>query len=346
MQYDELNERYGTVSAEILSVISEAVGQALQGEVKITGDTPKAGTPEFSPAQTFPLLRVSMGSTAGARFEHQFIMEKSVAGIIFGWMVGGEPPEEIGDEHLDAVKEMVAQVLGQLQAALDGEEHAFTAGDVEVAEIATLDEFSLPEDSLVASYQVARGEEEQTYLITHILTGEALPETDIEGNEEGEATETEGEEVAESAEEGGEPTAGEDLAGDLAADFLGGDEEMSDLFGGETTEDIVEASPVEFEEFDESRTANGKGRKIDMLLDVELDVTVELGRKVMYVEDILRLGKGSVIELNKLAGEPVDILVNGKKLAEGEVVVVEDHFGIRLTHLVNPKDRIRSLGRA
>jgi len=329
MQYDELNEKYGTVSAEILSVISEAVGQALQGEVKITGDTPQAGTPEFSPAQTFPLLKVSMDSTAGARFEHQFIMEKSVAGIIFGWMVGGEPPEEIGEEHLDAVKEMVAQVLGQLQAALDGEEHAFTAGDVEMAEIATPEEFSLPEDSLVASYQVVRGAEEQTYLITHILTGEALPETDVEGDKEG-----------------GEPTEGEDLAGGFAADLLGGDEEMSDLFGGETTEDIVEASPVEFEEFGEARGANGKGRKIDMLLDVELDVTVELGRKVMYVEDILRLGKGSVIELNKLAGEPVDILVNGKKLAEGEVVVVEDHFGIRLTHLVDPKDRIRSLGRA
>ncbi len=59
----------------------------------------------------------------------------------------------------------------------------------------------------------------------------------------------------------------------------------------------------------------------------------------------LRLGKGAVIELDKLAGEPVDILVNGKKLAEGEVVVVEDHFGVRLTHLVEPKERIKSLGK-
>ncbi|MCH7527916.1 MAG: flagellar motor switch protein FliN [Candidatus Marinimicrobia bacterium] len=83
-----------------------------------------------------------------------------------------------------------------------------------------------------------------------------------------------------------------------------------------------------------------------MLLDVELDVTVELGRKIMLVEEILRLGKGSVVELDKLAGEPVDILVNGKKLAEGEVVVVEDHFGVRLTNLINPRERIRSLGKA
>ena len=82
-----------------------------------------------------------------------------------------------------------------------------------------------------------------------------------------------------------------------------------------------------------------------MLLDVNLDITVELGRKVMNVEEILRMGKGSVIELNKLAGEPVDILVNGKKLAEGEVVVIEDHFGVRLTHLINPRERIRSLGK-
>ena len=65
----------------------------------------------------------------------------------------------------------------------------------------------------------------------------------------------------------------------------------------------------------------------------------------MLVEEILRLGKGSVIELDKLAGEPVDILVNGKKLAEGEVVVIEDHFGVRLTQLIDASARIRSLGR-
>ena len=126
------------------------------------------------------------------------------------------------------------------------------------------------------------------------------------------------------------------------------DTDMAALFGEGDTEGeggVVEVSPAEFEEFGELPAGDGRGRKIGMLLDVELDVTVELGRKVMVVEDILRLGKGSVVELNKLAGEPVDVLVNGKKLAEGEVVVVEDHFGVRLTHLLEPRERIKSLGR-
>ena len=81
-----------------------------------------------------------------------------------------------------------------------------------------------------------------------------------------------------------------------------------------------------------------------MLLDVELEVLVELGRKSMKIRDVLKLGKGSLIELNKTAGEPLTIYVNNRKLAEGEVVVIDDNFGIRITKLASPKERIKSLG--
>jgi len=81
-----------------------------------------------------------------------------------------------------------------------------------------------------------------------------------------------------------------------------------------------------------------------MLLDVDLEVLVELGRKTMLIKDVLKLGKGSVVELDKAAGEPLGIFVNGKKLAEGEVVVVDDHFGIRISQLAGAAERIKSLG--
>jgi flagellar motor switch protein FliN/FliY len=81
-----------------------------------------------------------------------------------------------------------------------------------------------------------------------------------------------------------------------------------------------------------------------MLMDVEMEIYVELGKKTMLVKDILKLGKGSVVELEKAAGEPLGIFVNGRKLAEGEVVVVDDHFGIRITQLAGTKERIKSLG--
>ncbi|NLI15809.1 MAG: flagellar motor switch protein FliN [candidate division Zixibacteria bacterium] len=86
-----------------------------------------------------------------------------------------------------------------------------------------------------------------------------------------------------------------------------------------------------------------ESKNIDMLLDVTLPVSIELGRTALKIEDILNLGPGSVVELDKLAGEPVDILINDKILAKGEVVVVDENFGVRITSMISPQDRIRSL---
>ncbi len=87
-----------------------------------------------------------------------------------------------------------------------------------------------------------------------------------------------------------------------------------------------------------------KSPDLDFILDIPLDVSVELGRTSMLVNDLLQLGQGSVIELTKLAGEPMEILVNGKLIARGEVVVVNEKFGVRLTDIVSPIDRVKSLG--
>jgi flagellar motor switch protein FliN/FliY len=80
-------------------------------------------------------------------------------------------------------------------------------------------------------------------------------------------------------------------------------------------------------------------------MDLVLQVSIELGRTKMYVKDILELERGSIIELDKMAGEPVDLYINEKKMAVGEVVVVDKHFGIRITNLIDPQDRIKNLGK-
>ncbi len=85
--------------------------------------------------------------------------------------------------------------------------------------------------------------------------------------------------------------------------------------------------------------ANGP---IDLLMDVPLNVRVELGRTKMYVEDILRLGDGAVVELDKLAGDPVDILVNDKLVARGEVLVLNENFCVRITEIVDAKERAKT----
>ncbi len=86
---------------------------------------------------------------------------------------------------------------------------------------------------------------------------------------------------------------------------------------------------------------NGNG--IEMLLDISLPVTVELGRTRMIIRDILHLAPGSVLELDKMAGEPVDILINDKSIARGEVVVIDENFGVRLTSIVTPSERVMNL---
>jgi flagellar motor switch protein FliN/FliY len=104
-------------------------------------------------------------------------------------------------------------------------------------------------------------------------------------------------------------------------------------------DDAVSALAVPAEASAAASAASG----LEMILDISMSVTVELGRTKMLIRDILALGPGSVIELDKLAGEPVDLLVNERPIAKGEVVVIDDNFGVRLTQISQPTERLRSL---
>ena len=90
-------------------------------------------------------------------------------------------------------------------------------------------------------------------------------------------------------------------------------------------------------------TTGGETKSLDLILDIPLTVAVELGRSKMLINDLLQLGQGSVIELTKLVGEPLEVLVNQKLVARGEVVVVNEKFGVRLTDIVSPMERVQSL---
>lgn len=108
------------------------------------------------------------------------------------------------------------------------------------------------------------------------------------------------------------------------------------------SQDVKKIRTKDFEQL-ASPTQPSASHGIDMLLDVSLPIAIELGRTAMSIEDILNLGPGSIVELDKLAGEPVDLLVNDKLIAKGEVVVVDENFGIRITSMVSQQERIKSL---
>jgi flagellar motor switch protein FliN len=121
--------------------------------------------------------------------------------------------------------------------------------------------------------------------------------------------------------------------------------------GNEVASELAPAAesvaPASFTHFAPTGTTGaGAGNDINMILDIPVQLTVELGRTRIPIKHILQLAQGSVVELDALAGEPMDVLVNGYLIAQGEVVVVNDKFGIRLTDIVTPSERLRRLSRS
>ncbi len=108
---------------------------------------------------------------------------------------------------------------------------------------------------------------------------------------------------------------------------------------------VDQVAPASFQNFSPT-VASTAGNDINMILDIPVQLTVELGRTRIPIKHILQLAQGSVVELEALAGEPMDVLVNGYLIAQGEVVVVNEKFGIRLTDIVTPSERMRRLSRA
>ena len=126
----------------------------------------------------------------------------------------------------------------------------------------------------------------------------------------------------------------------LAESKGGGPEVASELAAPAET-----VAPASFAHFAPTPAGHGAGNDLNMILDIPVQLTVELGRTRIPIKHILQLAQGSVVELETLAGEPMDVLVNGYLIAQGEVVVVNDKFGIRLTDIVTPSERMRRLSR-
>ena len=133
------------------------------------------------------------------------------------------------------------------------------------------------------------------------------------------------------------------------------DQSMDDDWGAAIAEQAkAEADALEkqqaataavFKDFSNKGAKNETPNDIDFILDIPVQLTVELGRTKIAIKNLLQLAQGSVVELDGLAGEPMDVLVNGCLIAQGEVVVVNDKFGIRLTDIITPSERIRKLNK-
>ena len=120
-------------------------------------------------------------------------------------------------------------------------------------------------------------------------------------------------------------------------------DDIDALLSGAQDDAPVDAEPAPMEELTDTSTPSGDAPDLDVILDIPVRISMEVGNTQISIRNLLQLNQGSVIEMDRLAGEPLDVLVNGTLIAHGEVVVVNEKFGIRMTDVISPSERIKKL---
>ena len=300
--------------------------------------------------EEFPYEHVSLqvNYVEGFDGENIFLMKASDAAIISDIMLGGsgeEVNEELSDIALSAVQEAMNQMMGSSATSMStvfSKRVDISPPVVEYEDIDKLEEVyeKIDEEVFVkVSFQLKVGDLIDSNIMQLIplnfakeLVNNLLePEPDSIAEEQSES-------VLEEAEVDNIPA--QQQATEQSKDEQDSEEPQQIGVKAQKNAPVQTASFSEFQPVDLS-TKNQ--RNLDMLLDVPLQVTVELGRTRQNVSEILELASGSIIELDQLAGEPVDVLVNNKLIAKGEVVVIEENFGVRVTDIVSKADRLKNL---
>jgi len=239
------------------------------------------------------------------------IFDKNDVAKISDLMLMGDGTGEYSEEHLDAISELVSQVFGAFSTELKDTTGGEIALDGISAKVFSVEDSGLQsaKDYCVLLDILIEEEASQIHFGIPKAVAEALMT------------------VFPSAEDS------------QAADSFGITSEELD----EINSVVGEPEQQTFQSDFSSPQQLPSNANVEMLLDIDLDVSIELGTTNLSIKRILELAPGSIVELDKMAGEPVDLLVNGKVVARGEVVVVDENFGIRLISLVSPQERIKSL---
>ncbi|MCA1023074.1 flagellar motor switch phosphatase FliY [Halobacillus litoralis] len=338
-----------------------ALSSLLNQKVAIT-------TPEISVvyrkdlAAEFPKPHVAVGVTYTAGFtgENVFVMKTKDAAIIADLMLGGDgldPDENLNEIALSAVQEAMNQMMGSAATSMSTIFHKKV--DISPPSINVLDlgddsgKEMIPEDETLVNvaFQLKVG----TLIDSKIMQLIPLPFAknlveqllDPESSQTGESVifderKEQGESAAEAKPQ---PSAQVQQDREVSHPDPDGQPAEPQYVGGPGGRSAREADVhhAQFQQFEPTSLAGTAQKNLDMLMDIPLKVTVELGRTKRTVKEILELSAGSVVELDKLAGEPVDIHINEKLMAKGEVVVIDENFGVRVTDILSPKDRLTKL---
>lgn len=237
-------------------------------------------------------------------------LDKEWFGLLSSIMLGVEE-KGFNDATNDLLKKFASELLTNFKRFLSEDGQEIDIDQIQVLEQSAMEGLLKHSSYFVAMLEVEGLADENVHAT--IMIGDPEARLVVEASEP---------ELEEESEDGFKEAKGEDL---------------------HVEDEVLTGHYIEFEDFGDDEGINlvsDDGNNMDMLRDVDMDVSVELGRIQLPLGRVLQLAKGSVIELDKLAGEPVDILVNGQRIAQGEVVVIDEHFGVRISNLITTRQHL------
>jgi flagellar motor switch protein FliN/FliY len=312
-KFPALNDIYGIFCTQATTVISTVLNKSTTFTAK---NAESASYQNIQEKIQSVVVSVAMSFKSGFEGEFFVLIKKNDVAVLSDLMMMGDGSAEYSEDHKDAIGELFNQVMGAFTNVMGSERGIqVSAGNI------TVNEFDLDNPPLDAGS------------LDMVLT-----ELKVEGFDDSWISILVPASLADQIVE---------AVGKNSISMSGGSSgvglNMSEL------DDLSRVTSFDSSEshFTETNLAgqpiSAPQENIGMLLDIELDVSIELGRSLLSIKRILELAPGSVVELDRLAGEPVDLLVNNKIVARGEVVVIDENFGIRIVSLVSPEERIKSL---
>jgi len=315
----------GDIISPLQNVLSEASDNMGGALTALLGQTITIGKPEISlvtiaevkDAVSDEMVSVAMDFESGVTGSHTYFLDANTSKSVAGLMLGQEE-ETVGEVTLGGVSEAMNIICGNETNNIGSK----IKKDLRVG---------APTTTAVSKNDISF-KSENIYMATYSFTIEGKePVKLIELFEESTVKN-----IAEKIAAATAPPPAKQASGSKSGGSRGG---SSNMGGGKT----MQQTPVQNAQFGNINdiVPDGQPSNINLLMDVNMELTVELGRTKKAIKEILSMGEGTVIELDKLAGEPVDILVNGKLIARGEVVVIDENFGVRVTEIVDAAERIR-----
>jgi flagellar motor switch protein FliN/FliY len=326
-------DRFRQIIAATLESQKSNLSMLLNQQVLL--ETPRAElSDEGSLAQGLPdeVVEIKLDLTDGVVGGHVYVLPEDVALAIAGPMMGQEGVE-LDDAAVNALQEAFSQVCGPIVTALGEKAGTTVLTGPPAGRRVSSDQVQAPAGSFVKLTYGLNIDGSKVGDIVELYApevvqavagaaGGAQPQQAQQGGFSGMA-------AAAGGGGGGQPAFGAQQ---------GGGQSMMGMGGGQGPS----VQSVQFPGF-QSQSVQGEQGNISLLMDVYMEMTVELGRTRKLIKEILGMGEGTIIELDKLAGEPVDILVNHKLIAKGEVVVIDENFGVRVTEIVSPMERVSNM---